>query len=278
MKKIQIISLSALILGALMTGAVAYADDPKATSEADVTFSLDDSPADPTKPEVVDPTDPDNPEKEVDPGDNGTGGNGTKAFNIKWISNFHFGDIKIKGSAMSAYAKPTTLTWATPSTGVTPTPTDNLAPFLQVTDNRGKGTGWNVSVTGTEFVEQNLAQGATPTTLTGASIYLTGGNVIGSPEMSTHAPKIVSFGAGNNMDVLANTGSSNTVMNADVGKGQGTWSLAWGGTSVNPAILQKANNLPSAGVKFSVPASAFPKEGASYKSTLTWILADVPAE
>lgn len=276
MKKIQLISLSTLLFGFVVLGTVAYADDPKATSEADVTFSLDDSPADPTKPEVVDPTNPDDPEQEVDPEDNGSGGDGTKAFNINWISNFHFGDIKIKGTTMSAYAQPTTLTWSTPAGGSTPTPTEGLAPFLQVTDNRGKGSGWNVSVTGTQFVEQNVAQGATAATLTGASIYLTDGNVVGSSEMTAYAPTIVTFGTNNNMDILSNVGSSNTVFSADKGKGQGTWSLAWGGTSTEPAVLQNTSNIPSAGVRISVPVSAFPKDGATYKSTLTWTLADTP--
>lgn len=278
MKKIQFVSLSAVVLGVVTIGTSAYADDPKATSEADVTFSLDDTPVDPTKPEVVDPTDPDGPDKEVDPEDNGSGGDGTKAFNINWISNFHFGDIKIKGTAMSAYAQPTTLTWTTPTIGTTPAPTEDLAPFLQVTDNRGKGTGWNVSVTGTEFVEQNVAQGATPATLTGASIYLTDGNVIGSSEMNAFTPIIVAFGTNNNMDILSNVGSSSTVFSADAGKGQGTWSLAWGGTNAAPALLQIASGVPSAGVKISVPVSALPKDGAAYKSTLTWTLADAPTD
>lgn len=147
-----------------------------------------------------------------------------------------------------------------------------------MTDNRGKGTGWNVSVTGTEFVEQNVAQGATPATLTGASIYLSDGNVIGSSEMSAFTPTIVAFGTNNNMDILSNVGSSSTVFSADAGKGQGTWSLAWGGTTADPALLQTANGLPSAGVRISVPVSALPKDGAAYKSTLTWTLADAPAD
>lgn len=276
MKKLQFISLTAVVLGAITIGKVAYADDPKADSEADVNFSLDDTPANPKNPEVVDPTDPDGPDKEVDPKDNGSGGDGTKAFNINWISNFHFGDIKIKGTAMSAYAQPTTLTWTTPATGTTPT--ENLAPFLQVTDNRGKNTGWNVSVTGTEFVEQNTTQGVTPATLNGASIYLTDGNVIGSSEMSAFTPTIVAFGANNNMDILSNVGSSNTVFSAETGKGQGTWSLAWGGKTATPALLQTESDVPSAGVKISVPVSALPKDGTAYKSTLTWTLADAPVD
>lgn len=278
MEKIHFISLSALVLGFVAVGTAAYADDPKATSEADVTFSLDNTPVDPTNPEVVDPTDPEGPDKEVDPGDNGSGGDGTKAFNINWISNFHFGDIKIKGTAMSAYAQPTTLTWSTPAVGTVPTPTTNLAPFLQVTDNRGKGAGWNVTVTGTEFVEQNVAQGTTPATLNGASIYLTDGIVIGSSEMTNYAPTIVLFGTNNNMDILSSVGSSSTVFNADEGKGQGTWSLVWGGTTTDPALLQTASGVPSAGVRISVPVSALPKDGAAYKSTLTWTLADAPAD
>lgn len=269
MKSIKLMSLGLVIFSTVTLGAsFAQAADPVANTDADVKFVVDDGegePMNPKEPEVVDPTDPTGPGKEVDPGEEGSGGNGTKSFNINWVSNFKFGEIKIGSTTMTAFSAPTTLTWKDGST-----PTIGLANFLQVTDNRGTNEGWRVDVTGTPFYELDGAgEKATPeVTLAGASITLNEGNIVGNTTTQAAAdlaPKAFNTG----VDILG-TGSPYTVMQAEIGKGQGTWAVNWGADNNGTALKDNA------GVQLSVPVSAQPKANKDYRSTLKWTLMATP--
>lgn len=266
MKSIKLMSLGLVMFSAVTLGApFAQAADPAASTDADVKFVEDKDPVNPETPEVVDPTKPTEPGKEVEPGDNGNGGNGTKSFNINWVSNFKFGEIKIGSSTMTAFSAPTTLTWKDGTT-----PTTGLANFLQVTDNRGTNAGWNVAVAGTPFYElDGEGEKISPeVTLNGASVTLNEAQIIGdttTTEAAALAPTALSTG----VDILG-TGSPYTVLNAEAGKGQGTWAVSWG------ADTDKTTLKENAGVQLSVPVTAQPKADKSYRSTLTWTLAATP--
>lgn len=285
MKKInttKLLSLGLVSLCALTIGAPSVlAENPTANTKSDVKFIEDTSTIDPEKPEVVDPTDPEKEPGVVDPGGEGTGGNGTKAFNINWVSNFKFGEIKIAGKSMTAYAQPTTLNWAT-ETGGTLTPTGDktagLANFLQVTDNTGSNAGWNVKVSGTPFYELNDAgQEITTSQLAGAQINLTEPQVVGLLDSASLAPT-TSVTA--DKDILTGT---NTVLQAAAGKGQGTWSLTWGAQAdkttlkgITVASDDTTTGAATSGVKLTVPVTAQPKANKSYRSNLVWVLSTAP--
>lgn len=271
MKSIKLMSLGLVTFSAVALGApLAQAADPVASTNADVKFVEDDTPIDPAKPEVVDPTKPTEPGKEVDPGGEGNGGNGTKSFNINWVSNFKFGEIKIGSTTMSAFAAPTTLNWKDGSQA-----TEGLANFLQVTDNRGTNAGWNVAVSGTPFYELDETNAPTATELNGASITLNEAQIVGNtstPEAANLAPvSVLSSGT----DILG-TNAPYTVLNADAGKGQGTWSLTWG-ADTDGTTLKQTDGKATAGVQLSVPVTAQPKANKNYRSTLTWTLQTAPA-
>lgn len=270
-----LVSLCALTLGA----PGAFAAD--ANAKSDVKFVEDTGTIDPTKPEVVDPTDPDKEPGIVDPGGEGTGGNGTKGFNINWISNFKFGEIKIAGNTMSAFAQPSTLNWAEDNAGtLVPTgdKTVGLANFLQVTDNTGANAGWNVSVTGSPFSELDATGNvkAGGHTLAGAKLTLNEPQIVGLAESAALAPTAIAPGA----DLLAGSGAK--VLSAAANKGQGTWSLTWGAAADKTTLKgitvagQTASGNATAGVKLEVPVTAQPKADTSYRADLQWVLTTAP--
>lgn len=278
MKTTKLMSMGLISMTVLALGvSTAQAADPiTATTTGDVTFNAPEptEPVDPTQPEVVDPTDPTKPGGPVDPGtdpEEGSGGNGTAAFNINWVSNFKFNDITIGSTEMKSYAKPTTLHFLTEPGGTLDHSVENLANFLQVTDNRGTNSGWNVSVSGTPFYE--LAEGGVPTAteLKGAQIFLESAQIVGVDDNKDLAPTFGSIGT----DLLAtnekNEQITSTVFSAAANKGQGTWSVTWG------AGANGTEYVKGQGVKLVVPVTAMPKADTTYQSTLTWTLADAPA-
>ncbi|MGX7150244.1 WxL domain-containing protein [Enterococcus ureasiticus] len=267
MKSIKLMSLGLVVLSAVALGAPSVqAADPVAETNADVKFVEDKDPITPDKPDVVDPTKPTEPGKGIDPDGNGSGGNGTKSFNINWVSNFKFGEIKIGSTNMTAFAAPTTLKWTDGSE-----PTTGLANFLQVTDNRGTNAGWNVSVEGSAFKELDESSNPTTTELKGASITLNDAQIVGDTDGAALAPTAVSVGE----DILA-TGS-HTVLDAGAGKGQGTWAVTWGADTDKTTLKMNDDKTnATAGVQLSVPVTAQPKADKSYRSTLTWKLVTAP--
>ncbi|MGX7151129.1 MULTISPECIES: WxL domain-containing protein [Enterococcus] len=281
-KTTKLLSLGLISLCALSLGApTVLAADPKANTKADVKFTEDTGTVDPEKPEVTDPKDPGKEPGIVDPGGEGGGGNGTKSFNINWVSSFKFGEIKIAGSTMSAYAQPTTLNWAEEEDGdLVPTgeKTVGLANFLQVTDNTGKNAGWTVNVTGTPFYELDASgKEIKANELTGAAITLEDPQIVGLAESAALAP-ISSLSPGK--DIL--DGGANKVFEAGSQKGQGTWSLTWGADTDKTILkgITVAGNTTTgkatSGVKLTVPVTAKPKAEKSYRSSLEWVLTTAP--
>ncbi|MGX7264843.1 WxL domain-containing protein [Enterococcus crotali] len=281
-KTTKLLSLGLISLCALSLGSpTVLAADPEANTKADVKFTEDTGTVDPEKPEVTDPTDPDKEPGIVDPGGEGGGGNGTKSFNINWVSNFKFGEIKIAGSTMSAYAQPTTLNWAKEENGdLVPTgeKTVGLANFLQVTDNTGKNAGWTVNVTGTPFYELDASgKEIQANELAGAAITLEDPQIVGLAESADLAP-ISTLSP--SKDIL--DGGANKVFEAASQKGQGTWSLTWGADTDKTSLkgITVAGNTTTgkatSGVKLTVPVTAKPKAEKSYRSSLEWVLTTAP--
>ena len=270
-----LVSLCALTLGAPSVFAV----DPEADTKADVKFVEDTEAMDPEKPEVTDPTNPDGTPGNVLPGGEGSGGNGKKSFNINWVSHFKFGEIKIAGQTMSAFAQPTTLNWADEGMVATGDKTAGLANFLQVTDNTGSNAGWHVTVKGTPFYELDGENKEIPAnTLAGAELFLTEPQIIGATGNDALAPASSLLGT---TDLLNGAGSHN-VLEAANQKGQATWSLTWGAQADKTTLKgitvagNTATGKATSGVELSVPVTAQPKADKNYRSTLQWTLVSGP--
>lgn len=270
-----LVSVCALTLGAPSALAVT------ANTKSDVRFTQDNENVDPNKPEVVDPTKPEEKPGLVAPGEEGKGGDGKRAYNINWVSNLKFGEIKIAGSTMTAYAQPTTLNWAEENAGtLVPTgdKTVGLANFLQVTDNTGNNAGWDVTVKGSQFTELdgagNIKVGGHQ--LDGAKLTLNEPQIVGVAANAALAPTALNAGT----DIL--TSSSVPVLSAAKTKGQGTWSLTWGAEADKTTLKgitiagQTATGKATAGVKLEVPVTAQPKADTSYRSELEWVLTTAP--
>lgn len=275
-----LVSMTVLTLGAPFVHAAG--EESVAESNATVDFKADTTPVDPNKPDVTDPTDPTTPPGPVDPGDNGAGGTGTKSFTINYVSNFKFGTVNILSSEMTKYANPTTLTFGELTHPGQPFDETNnpyvsgpdnktgLANFIQVTDTRGLATNGYKLTVATEQFKNNADQ---TDVLTGAQLFLTGGRLIGSGSAEQAPTNVVA----ESTDIMANDGAATTILTAAGGKGVGSWTLAWGGTTDDPALLAAPGGNASTGVKLVIPVSAAPQADASYTANLTWTLSDVPA-
>ena len=265
-------TLVVTILAGILVSPVALAADGvtepiKAETNSTVLFKADDS----TDPGVVDPTDPDNPGGEVDPESDGEKGNGNKSFNIAWVSNFKFNEVDENGklvpivlnaNGMDLWAKGTKLIY-TPENGAAVTK-ENIPNFVQVVDNRGKLTGWNLKVTNTPF--KGTAEGSQEEfELKGAELSLNNPHLVGPT--GVEKPEIFAN------DKLVITDAPAKVMTADPtldeNTGTGSWSLNFGDTKSNKLV-------EGTGVNLNIPASASIRSEVTYTSNLTWTLEDTP--
>lgn len=193
-------------------------------------------PVDPTDPtDPIDPTDPDNPGP-------GTGG----PLSIDYASHFYFGKQKITSKDMSYYADAEEYKDSDGNLKEGPT-------FVQVSDNRGTLAGWNLTV-----VQNGQFKSPEGEELDGAALILNKGHVVTTSSATNTA-------TGSATTTLDPKGTVLDVMDAEVGKGAGTFQLAWGTDATDAAKS----------VELQVPGDAI-KLAKEYKTTLTWTLNDVP--
>lgn len=280
MKKMSLLSLGIISFSALTLGAPAvFADEitPEAQSEATVLFEANNTDE---KPPVVPPTDGGDKEGEIDEKEtDGNTGDGNASFNIAMVSNFRFNDradddgedgfnftkfkpIKLNGNGMTLWAKGTQLGVKLKGDEDT-TIYKNIPNFVQVVDNRGELSGWNLSVTATPFEGKNKA--GEDVSLNGAVLSLNNMSLKGPAEVA--APNIM------NDEFTLGTDSS-VLMSANPKAGTGSWSLKFGGEEITTQTY--GTLVQNTGVKLDIPAKAQPQADVPYKSTLTWVLADGP--
>lgn len=273
MKKMTLLSLGIISFSALTLGApAAFADTttPEAESEATVLFSANDDGE-----EVVEPPVEGGGEGGVvDPeGSDGNNGDGNASFNIAWVSNFRFNEkndlgqdvpIKLNGNGMQLWAKGTKLTLK--HKDAADSVYENIPNFIQVVDNRGKLSGWNVSVSASNFTGKD--ENDVVSTLNGAVLSLNQ-PVLSGPE-GVAAPSAFA----NKLELGADAA---TLMSADAAlkAGTGSWTMKFGEEEQTSVAYKTL--VGGTGVKLDIPAKAQPKAGVPYKSTLTWILSDGPA-
>lgn len=199
----------------------------------------------------VDPQDPETPVVPVEPPGVTPGGptmpdNG---LTIVYASSFDFGSHTVSNQAEVYNAAAQKLDDGTTRTN-----------YIQVADNRGTFSGWNVKVTMTNFTTTNAALIANGHgTLTGAKVTLGDAEIQGD-------------GTANPADRFAATTTltpgvqSATILGATSGHGSGNNLLDFGG---------KAGATKDTAVKLSVPAGV--AGAAKYTADFTWILDNTPA-
>lgn len=195
-----------------------------ATSNATVTFTPGTEPSS--------PVDPDDPSKPLDPPGQGTGE--AAPLSIDYVPNITFGSQEISASQKVYNA-------------------NELKPFVQVTDVRGTGAGWNVIAKATAFND------GTGDSLKGSTISFIGGYAISA---NTSAAKPTP----SSPVVLTTDNAEATVMTATENIGLGTWVDRWYPTETSAT----SNN----NVTLTVPAGS--ATAKTHTSTITWTLADAP--
>ena len=195
-----------------------------ATSTATVTFTPGTEP--------TSPVDPDDPSKPLDPPGQGTGEAGP--LSIDYVPDITFGSQSIS-AAQKVYNA------------------NELKPFVQVTDIRGTGAGWNVIAKATAFND------GTGESLKGSTISFIGGYVI-SANSSAAKP------TASTPVVLTTDNAESTVLVAAENSGLGTWVDRWYPTETTASSNDS--------VTLTVPAGS--ATAKTHTSTITWTLADAP--
>ena len=184
-------------------------------------------------PGVVDPIDPSKPLDPIEPGNPPTDDNGP--LTLDYVSFVDFGEHEIEGQT-AVYES------------------TNLKPFIQVTDRRGTGAGWNVTATVTEFSNGEKA------TLPGSKLAFSNGEAASTSVLTKPIPNT-------NVELVAG-GDAVNVVTAEEGVGLGTWVNRWL-PSESDAVLN--NN-----VTLEVPTGAATL--GKHTATITWSLADAPGQ
>lgn len=194
------------------------------TSNATVTFTPGTEP--------TGPVDPDDPSKPLDPPGQGTGESGP--LSIDYVPNITFGSQAISGSQKVYNAS-------------------ELKPFVQVTDIRGTGAGWNVITKATPFND------GTADSLKGSTVTFAGGYAL-SANSSASKP------TPSNPVVLTTDNTEATVVVANENSGLGTWVDRWYPTETTATSNDN--------VTLTVPSGS--ATAKTHTSTITWTLADAP--
>lgn len=228
-KKFTLVSLATLGIVASSNTVIAKNID----SEAKIIFN------DPEK-KYVTPKDPENPQEDLTDGDgNVNEGTPESLLTLDYVTNLDFGTHEVNQSA-------TTYNTVTQK------------PFVQVSDRRQTGEGWNLRVQLGEF-----ASGIGPATLVGSTINFKNARTQ-TPGPGTNAPTTseVTLTAGGESariaSAAAKTGSLSTA------QGLGTWLIDW--------IKDGEND----NVTLTVPKNEASK--GQHSATITWTLTSGPGQ
>lgn len=207
------------------------------------------SPVDPTDPtdpiEPIDPTDPEGP----NPGTSGP-------LSIDFASSFDFGVNQISSVDVRYYANPQRYAEAGKET----------PNYVQISDNRGLSTGWNLQVKQeTQFKNDD----AKYSELKGAVITIKDTEAV-SNATEVDAPTV-------SENITLQPGEAVMVMAAAKGAGDGTWISRFG--KLEQVAEKQADGsmkevTKNTSVQLDVPGST-PKSAVDYRSRLTWVLAEV---
>ena len=240
LKKIQLFSLLLLIFPAFTSITRVHADETDThlnyqSGGGQAVKPLDPLLPDPTRPvSPVDPTDPAGPPT-------GTGG----SLSLDFASSMQFGNQAISTKNETYYALPQEYTDFDGTKKKGPN-------YVQVTDVRGTGAGWQLSVKQNGQFQTSEAQ-----KLVGAELRFKNGGMI-SNLSSTYAP-------GGNETIVMPLDTEINVVNASSEQGIGTWLYRFGSDEASGG----------SSVQLTVPGSSV-KYAKKYQTSLTWSLKNVP--
>lgn len=143
---------------------------------------------------------------------------------------------------------------------------ETYVPGFSVTDRRGNGAGWNLTLQLGEFSQTNVAEGGTIHTLKGASISFPKVEAI---TVASANPTIEEFPTTLEKTFSAG-GQASTLMVAELGQGRGLWEARYNSRELE---LSNGTTATKAPIVLSVPGDNY---AGTYQANLTWNLSDTP--
>lgn len=233
MKKVFVL-LSLTLCSSVIFNQVALAEEGTKAIERDAEITFEAGAG-----VITPPIDPNQPGK-IDPDEGGNGGTGQEGpLSIDYVSQLQFGEVKLKAGRNAYNVR-------------------NHSPRVQVTDTRGTGAGWHLTVKMDEFLSKDKTK-----KLSGVEMVLDGEIMAGNPDNISVAPTT--------KKVTLKPGVSQTVMNAAKDSGRGTWLTTYKGQETTPNVGAGGNTKIQL---FVLGESA--DVNTSYSSTLTWDLRQAP--
>lgn len=217
-----------------------------ATSEATIQFT---SPSD-----SVSPVNPENPsEPNPDAEDQGTVTGEAGDLTLDFVADISFGAENTISSSEKTYYSTT------------------QRPYIQVSDRRGTGEGWDVIASASEFTDSS------GNTLRGAVLGFTGTEAVSD---STYNDPVINAPTTDDFEIITGPeGTEPAVANAtpdtesmETAKGVGTWVMRW----LNPNLETDPNSTSNTNVYLTVPGGAA-TSNSQYTSTITWTLTAGPS-
>ncbi|MEG0327923.1 MAG: WxL domain-containing protein [Erysipelothrix sp.] len=226
-KKTLLASLTILLLAGAVAPVLA-AEPQGATSEVKVTFT----PEDPTKP--VDPLDPTDPTKPTDPTDPEEGTGNVGYLTLDYVPKLTFGNQKIARKPQSIQST-------------------NTKAFVQVTDVRATGAGWNLQASMSDLVHDNGVN-----KINNAQLILKNPAVKTNDTKSNNAPTSSEL-----ITLTSNNTSGVDIFTAQEDHGMGTWLSTWlSDNSTNENVLLNLDTRDA--------------RAGGYTGTITWSLIQTP--
>ncbi|PQD45741.1 WxL domain-containing protein [Enterococcus faecalis] len=260
MKKTVVYSL---LFGTMLLGATVPAEAATVVfdSEQSIVFTPSTDGTDPVNPENPDPEKPVRPVDPTNPDGPNPGTPGP--LSINYASSLDFGSNEISNKDQTYFAR--AQTYKNPDGSASELATAN---YVQVSDLRGTNAGWVLKV------KQNGQFRNAETLhkeLTGATV------AFAEPSVRSNATDVLPPTATANIQLDA-AGAETVVMQAPEKTGAGTWITLWGQaekvTEKNQQG-QQVNATITRAISLTVPGKT-PKDAVQYKTTLTWLLSDVP--
>ncbi|MFD2829937.1 WxL domain-containing protein [Corticicoccus populi] len=228
--------LATLALGLIAAPTILTANVYAADSNATVEFTA------PT--DSVDPVDPEDPSQpgDVDEDDGNITGE-TGPFTLDYVSHIDFGSHEIS-----------------PSSQVYNSTTER--PYIQVSDRRGTGEGWNVTASASTFND-----GSDPS-LPGSVISFADGDAISAS--TTDGPTVngsIDLATGGDAVQVASAEARESGAALNTAEGLGTWVVRWLSEDTTDTNEKVSLNVPEASAT----------EG-NHTSTITWTLTSGPGQ
>lgn len=250
--------LLSVLIGSTLISTIAQAEEKNYESNTGIQFIPGERPSEPLYPNEpispispIPPLDAENPVQPIDPTNpDGNPNPGTQGpLTLDYVSSWDFGQQKISTKDEKYYANFVKLQ-----------DSRTVQPYIQVSDFRGTNGGWSLFVKqDKQFSNKDLLHSE----LTGAKLFFSaGGWVIGTSNNTWNRPYTT------NGNLVPGEGNVEVFM-APKRTGAMTWIRTMGD--------REPGDTKDTGISLSIPGKT-PKDAGVYRTTLTWTLADVPAE